>query len=149
MNHLKTDFSSFADFLKDALGKRLNSEADSFIEMMAEDCIMEFPFAPANGVQAIHGRENLANYLGEASKLLTVTSFSRPTVHATGDPDVVILEFTCNGKALQTDKPYNQRYISVITLKDGEIVHYSDYWNPIVVMEALGALDNLKATESE
>ncbi len=37
-----------------------------------------------------------------------------------------------------TGKPYLQNYISVIETKDGKIVHYKDYWNPLVVLAALG-----------
>jgi hypothetical protein len=36
-----------------------------------------------------------------------------------------------NGKTLYQD------YISVIAIRDGHIVHYRDYWNPLVVLEAV------------
>ena len=58
-------------------------------------------------------------------------------IHPT--PDGFVLETSCEGVATHTGKPYNQQYISVITLRDGHIVHYRDYWNPLVVLEAMGA----------
>jgi ketosteroid isomerase-like protein len=40
-----------------------------------------------------------------------------------------------------TGAPYNQLYISVVTLRDGRIAHYRDYWNPLVVLTALGGTE--------
>jgi len=51
---------------------------------------------------------------------------------------VVILEFDGSGRALATGRAYEQRYISVITLRAGYIQHHRDYWNPLVVTAALG-----------
>ena len=57
-------------------------------------------------------------------------------VHAAGE--TVIFEFSCAGAGAKTGEPYNQSYISVVTLRDGRIARYRDYWNPLVVVQALG-----------
>ncbi|MBU6955963.1 nuclear transport factor 2 family protein, partial [Hahella sp. HN01] len=36
------------------------------------------------------------------------------------------------------------RYISVITVRDGMIERYVDYWNPLVALDALGNLAPLQ-----
>jgi ketosteroid isomerase-like protein len=33
------------------------------------------------------------------------------------------------------------RYVGVVTLRDGKIINYRDYWNPLVAAAALGGLD--------
>jgi ketosteroid isomerase-like protein len=38
-----------------------------------------------------------------------------------------------------TGKPYNQRYISVIETREGRIVKYRDYWNPLILLRAMNA----------
>ncbi len=38
---------------------------------------------------------------------------------------------------LTTGKPYHQRYISVVQMKDGKIFRFRDYWNPLIVLEAM------------
>ncbi|MEU7973050.1 hypothetical protein AB0B48_13490 [Micromonospora sp. NPDC049089] len=30
------------------------------------------------------------------------------------------------------------RYIAVLTIRDGRLVHYRDYWDPIAAQELLG-----------
>lgn len=50
----------------------------------------------------------------------------------------MIAEFQCDGHVVETGLPYRQSYISVIETRDGRIVRYKDYWNPLVVKEAFG-----------
>lgn len=42
------------------------------------------------------------------------------------------------GHVIETGLPYRQSYISVIETRDGRIVRYKDYWNPLVVKRPLG-----------
>jgi uncharacterized protein len=37
-----------------------------------------------------------------------------------------------------TSTSYGNRYISVLILRDREVVHWRDYLNPIAVFDALG-----------
>lgn len=57
-------------------------------------------------------------------------------VHSSGE--TVVFEFSCTGQGVHTGAPYNQDYISVATLQEGRITRYRDYWNPLVVLTALG-----------
>ncbi|WP_218001835.1 nuclear transport factor 2 family protein [Microtetraspora malaysiensis] len=59
-------------------------------------------------------------------------------IHETVDPTLVIAELKSEGVALETGRPYNQTYISVVETVDGKISRYVDYWNPLIAMEALG-----------
>ncbi|TYC52976.1 hypothetical protein FMN50_15435 [Rhodobacterales bacterium] len=53
----------------------------------------------------------------------------------------VVFEFSCQGQGIETGKPYDQDYISVVTLRDGRVCHYRDYWNPLVALHALGGAE--------
>jgi len=54
-------------------------------------------------------------------------------VHETADPDVVIGEFAASGLVVATGEPYTARYIAVLTITDGRIRRYRDYWNPLAL----------------
>lgn len=129
--------------LRSGLGDLLAPSAGSFLEMMTEDCIMEFPYAPPGGVRRLNGRTALAEYLSGLGGILEIESITDLIVHRTQDPGVVLLEFSCIGRGIKTGEPYNQRYISVITLRDGHIVRYLDYWNPLVAMQVIGGVEAL------
>lgn len=130
---------AFSTMIAQALGSSLTITTDSFAEMFTEDGVMEFPFAPPSIPDVLKGRSGIANHLEWLPELLTIDSFSEPQVYRSEDGKTVILEFDCIGRATATGKPYNQRYISVITMHNGRIKRYRDYWNPLV---ALSIMDN-------
>lgn len=122
--------------LKEALGDRLDPSVTNFIDMMAEDFVMEFPYARPGMQSRIEGRTAVVTYLMTVGEGLSVDSFDNVVVHETGDPEVVIVEFEAHGRALKVGEPYDQSYISVIRTRGGRMVHYRDYWNPLQGLKA-------------
>lgn len=127
---------TFVSVLKDALGHRIDPAAGNFIEMMAEDFVMEFPYARPGMQPRIEGREAVVAYLMTVAGSVAVDTVGNVVVHETGDPEVVIVEFEAHGRALKVDEPYRQRYISVIRARGGRMTHYKDYWDPIQGLKA-------------
>ncbi|MDB5613170.1 MAG: phenazine biosynthesis family protein [Devosia sp.] len=128
----------FRALLRTTLGDNLVATANSFVEMMAEDGVMEFPYVTANEPIQLRGREAVRQHLASLAGLIDIESFHDLVVHRSQTPGVFILQMNCTGTAVTTGLPYNQRYISVITVAGGYIVSYLDYWNPLVLTEALG-----------
>lgn len=131
-------FAAFADLLRLALGERVDPAAETFLDMVAEEVVMEFPYAPPGVVRRLTGRAALARHLDHLVGVIVIDRFSAPLVHETRDPGIVVVEFGCTGHGVVTGEPYDQRYISVVTVRGGRIVHYRDYWNPLVVLRAIG-----------
>ena len=128
-------FDNFSDLLRAALGGRLAS-ADSLLGLFTDDVIFEFPYAPDGLPQRLEGVAAVAAHLERLGPLLTFGPMELRSVYTVGEK--VIFEFSCAGEGVHTAAPYNQLYISVVTVRDGRIAHYRDYWNPLVVLEALG-----------
>lgn len=128
-------FDHFSDLLRAALGERLHP-ADSLLGLFTEDVIFEFPYAPDGLPKRLDGIAALAAHLERLGPLLSFGTMRLGDVHTAGE--TVIFEFSCTGKGTKTGKPYNQNYISVVTLREGRIARYKDYWNPLVVLQALG-----------
>ncbi len=142
-------FSSFSGLLRAALGDLLAPEAGTFLDMVADNIVMEFPYAPPGGVPRVEGKAALAEYLPGAASLITIESMSQPVVHRAQDSNIAILEFTCAGHGTETGITYDQTYISVVTLADGYITHYRDYWNPLILLRAMGGDDAIAAALKE
>ena len=132
------DLPAFSAMISRALGDLLAPGADGFAAMMAEDGVMEFPFAPPGLPARLEGRDAIAAHLAGLPALLSIESLSEPEVHLGRDGETAVLEFDCRGRAVATGRPYEQRYVSVITVRDGRIARYRDYWNPLVVLDSLG-----------
>lgn len=127
---------ALSKMLRKVLGERLDPGAETFVEMFAEDGVLEFPFAIPEACR-IHGREAIACHLEANARRIEFLDVGDVRVHGTGDPEVVIVDFAGFGRAVETGLPFEQRYVSVIQMRGGRIVHYVDYWNPIAILRAM------------
>lgn len=135
---------SFGAMLRNALGDAVISEAgENFLEMCAEDIVFQFPFAPDGAVRELRGREVLAAYLPKAGRLINFESMSPAITHRYDDGETFVLEFSCKGAGAAGR--YDQTYISVIEVRNGRITQYRDYWNPLVLLNAVGGIDHLRS----
>ncbi|MEH3123546.1 MAG: nuclear transport factor 2 family protein [Sphingomonas phyllosphaerae] len=123
--------------MRDALGGRIDPDANGFVEMMADDGVMEFPYAPAGMPTKLEGRAAIAAHLERIGGMIVFDRMGTAIVHPSTDPDLVVIEFEGFGRGVATGEPYDQRYISVIRTVGGRITHYRDYWNPLVVLRAV------------
>jgi ketosteroid isomerase-like protein len=133
---MSDDIQTFSAMLRRALGSRIDTDAASFTDMMAEHAVMEFPYALPGLPTRLDGRDAVARHLERAAGLIAFDRIGEPTVHPSTDPNLVIIEFEGFGQGVETGEPYDQRYISVIRTEGGHIVHYREYWNPIAVLRA-------------
>ncbi|MDV3249845.1 nuclear transport factor 2 family protein [Devosia sp. BK] len=127
-------FQSFSAMLRYALADRVDQNAPTYIDMVADDVVMEFPYALPDMVKRVDGKEALRAYLKNVGDMITIDALDNVAVLRTEDPDVTIVEFEGVGTVKASGKPYEQRYISVIRTRQGKIVHYKDYWNPVALM---------------
>jgi ketosteroid isomerase-like protein len=127
---------SFSTMLRKALGDRIDADVNTFVEMMADDGVMEFPYSPPGFPTRLNGRAAVARHLQGLGDIIAFDRMGEPTIHPSTDPDVVIIEFEGFGRGVATGEPYDQSYVSVIRTGGGRIVHYRDYWNPLVVLRA-------------
>lgn len=134
---------SFSALLRDALGDRLTLDSGSFVEMFHPDGVMEFPFAFGDLPRRVVGRDALTRHLSSLAERITFERMGKASVLETSDPDTVVLEFEGFGRGVETDEPYEQRYVSIIRTEGGHIVHYKDYWNPLAVLRALNGSEAL------
>ncbi|MFI2639503.1 nuclear transport factor 2 family protein [Streptomyces sp. NPDC018610] len=107
----------------------LDRSADDLAGLYAADAVHEFPFA-FPGVPARHrGREEVrAGY-----RALWGASPARPerideiAVHATADPEVIVVEQTVTGTLVTTGRPFAVPGLLVLRVRDGLLVHVRDY----------------------
>lgn len=141
---------SFGAMLRVALGNSIAVTAGTdFLSMCAEDIVFQFPYAPSGAVVEVQGKPRLAAYLAKVGALITFDAMEMPVMHASKDGETYILEFSCKGHVAATGIIYDQSYISVIRVRDGKILQYRDYWNPLILLEAVGGIDALTADFQE
>ncbi|PRX96602.1 nuclear transport factor 2 family protein [Allonocardiopsis opalescens] len=128
------------ELVEHALGLLLAKDMRGFARLWAQDGVIEFPFAPPGYPERVEGRAAIEEYLRGYPGILDVREIAEQAVHQSVDPEVVIAEIETAGLVVATGRPYRMRYIAVITVRDGEIWRYRDYWNPLAAAEAMGGV---------
>ncbi|WP_156464117.1 nuclear transport factor 2 family protein [Devosia sp. Leaf420] len=97
-------FQSFSAMLRYALADRVDQNAPTYIDMVADDVVMEFPYALPDMVKRVDGKEALRAYLKNVGDMITIDALDNVAVLRTEDPDVTIVEFEGVGTVKATSK---------------------------------------------
>ena len=100
------------------------------MRLCAEDAVFEFPFAPEGRPGRIVGRAALRDYMRAYPGQVASPSISSLLVHSTSDPEVIVVEMALRGIHRASNTVRESLFIAVVTIKDGLITGYRDYWNP-------------------
>ena len=116
--------------------KGLKGEVDGehFWDAVAEDAVFEFLYHFPGFPNKINGRKKYMEWFSGYS--MELKSADSLVVHKSTVPGVIILEYAVHGVA-PTQKPYNNRFCSIITIKDRKIVYWRDYMDALAVTLAL------------
>ncbi|WP_328344131.1 nuclear transport factor 2 family protein [Micromonospora sp. NBC_00421] len=126
-------------------GRDLDIEA--FVEVMAPDGYIEWPYRPPGVPARVRGRAEIRRHLaGVAGALVRFDEYRDVVVHETTDPEVIIVEYEAHGVLTATAEPFHQQVIAVFRVKNGQVVSYRDYINPLPLMEALASLGGTRRT---
>lgn len=113
----------------------LDKDMVGFIGLFTDDAVMEFPFAPSGYPNRLDGHAAVHEYLIGYPDWLDIRRIKDSTVHQTHDPQIIIAEFSAEGVVVASGKPYEARYITVLTVRDGRITHFRDYWSPLTLFD--------------
>jgi len=124
--------------LQQGLDLFLSKDMKAWTDLCAEDVVAEFPFAPEGTPSVLEGRAAFYEYLRGYPETIDVHEIPTTTIYTTGDPDVVVMEWSVAGTVRKTGNPYDMRYATFVTFSGGKIASYREYWNPRVFLAALG-----------
>jgi len=112
----------------------LTGEVDGghFWEAVAEDAVFEFLYNFPGFPNKIEGRAAYMDWFSGYGNILL--SADHLKVHKSREPGVIILEYQVHGVVSSTGSPYDNRFCSVITIKNRRIVHWRDYMDSLAVM---------------
>ncbi|QDL10457.1 nuclear transport factor 2 family protein [Brasilonema octagenarum UFV-E1] len=136
--------STAAEVFADSLAL-ITKDIQAWVELFAENAVVEFPYASALGSpQRLEGKPAIYNYMKDALAQMQNLVFTNIRAYPTSNPNVLFAEV--HGKAIivATGRHYQQDYVMRLETKDGKIIHYREYWNPVPVLDAFGSTQNLR-----
>jgi uncharacterized protein len=133
-------------FLRAAVSPDPGDMADCY----APSVVIEMPFAIAPLIpdRVETTREELRARLRAGAASRRYKRLGGVVIHETTDPQVVIMEYELHGEFTETAEPFSLRFLMVLTVRDGQIVHSRDYSNPIAGARVIGRLPELIAALS-
>lgn len=109
----------------------VKNDFEAWAGLFAQDAVMEFPYAPEGAPRRVEGRAAIAAYMRPFPEHMEVRELTDLVIHTTGDPRTAVVEFGSAGRAVATDEPFAMSYVVILTVENGLITRYRDYWNPL------------------
>jgi uncharacterized protein len=126
-----------AQVLKRAMDLFLAKDMKGWSELCDENAVVELPFSPDPAGRKIVGRAAIYAYLKDYPKAIDIKSLPTLKIHATEDPQVAIAEWSVSGRVISNGNPYELSYATVVTVRNGLIVNYREYFNPQAFLAAM------------
>jgi len=125
-------------------------EGVEFADLFAEDGVLAYPFGLPGHPAELRGRDAIRAFFADRGRAreMFVMDGVEALIRETDDPEVVVAEISHHGWSKAADAPYRHLALGVIRVRDGQIVRYDDYMDPIALARLLGQTGELAAALS-
>ncbi|MDT0484700.1 MULTISPECIES: nuclear transport factor 2 family protein [Streptomyces] len=124
-----------ADLYRHGLKLLLDKDIAAWMDLWDDNGVFEFPFAPDAWPKRLEGKAAIADYMRGYPDHIDLHDFPYVEIHQTTVAQTIVVEMRAVGRLVETGSPYDMTYIAVVTVEDGRITRYRDYWNPLVVLQ--------------
>lgn len=102
--------------------------------LLADDCVIETPFAPPGAPRRIEGRDAFAAWATRRREALRghirFTAVRDVVVHETADPEVAVVEYTVEAIREADGLRAAAPFVVVVGARDGHVVLWREYQDP-------------------
>jgi uncharacterized protein len=126
----------YFDLVRRALGEMV--EGEHFFDVVARDVIYEVRY-DLGWPRVINGRTDLMAAFNAYCASIKLQSADRLITHRSDDGRVVVIEYEVHGIIVATRVKYNNRFCSVIEIRNRKIAHWRDYMDSLAASNALAA----------
>jgi ketosteroid isomerase-like protein len=114
------------------------AEGEDYFDMLGDNVVLENVISVPGYPRRVEGRQNVIDLYGDYDGFMTVRSADNLRVYRDADASVVVLEYEVHGESTQTGRPYNNRFVSIVTVKDNKVTAWRDYLDPIAIFDSIG-----------
>jgi ketosteroid isomerase-like protein len=113
-------------------------EGDDYFDLLTDDVVFDYVISVPGYPRRVQGRRSIINLYSGYDDYMRVHSADNLRIYRDPEASVAVLEYEVHGESVQTGRPYNNRFVSIITVQNHKVVHWRDYLDPIAVFEATG-----------
>ncbi len=115
--------------LVDALGPRLAPGVGDYLDLFAEDGVLETPYGPPRDTSRVAGREDLASFVESLRGYVVLSDMRLQTCHL-GDDGYTFLEYGGTVHQPQRGITFAQQYVAVVRTERGRVTVFREYTDP-------------------
>jgi ketosteroid isomerase-like protein len=114
------------------------ASGEDYFDLLADDVVFEYVISVPGYPRRVKGRKKVLDLYSDYDDYMTVHTADNLRVYRDSEASTIVLEYEVHGKSVQTGRPYNNRFVSIVTVKDNKVTHWRDYLDPIAVFDASG-----------
>jgi ketosteroid isomerase-like protein len=113
-------------------------DVDTVETLLHPEVEFELPYTLPGTPQVLSGKPTVAEFLHAAPEQMGPLGFHTLEISTLEDPNELVAEYRSDAVVHGTNKPDRNRYITRISIGDGQIRRFKEFSNPLVLMEAFG-----------
>jgi uncharacterized protein len=126
---------SIRNFLELLSQKRM----DEWLALWDEQGVQDMPYSPKGFPKRLEGKGAIAKHYSALPTSVGRMVFPDLVIYPTTEPNTFFAEYRGEIEIKATGKPYNNNYAALFKFRNGRIVLFREYYDPIVFAEAWGA----------
>jgi uncharacterized protein len=126
---------AYFNMARGALGDLV--DGDHFFDVVTDDTIYEVLFEFPGWPRVIRGRAELMTAFKGYGGNIALQSVDNLIVHKADEGRAVVIEYEVHGIIISTGVRYDNRFCSVIRIKNRKITHWRDYMDSLAAWNAL------------
>jgi ketosteroid isomerase-like protein len=114
------------------------ADGEDYFDLLADDVVVEYVISVPGYPRRVEGRQAVIDLYSGYDDYMTLRSADSLRVYRDPAASVAVLEYEVHGESAVAGRPYDNRFVSIITVKDGKVTHWRDYLDPVAVFDATG-----------
>jgi uncharacterized protein len=112
-------------------------DGEHYFDTIARNAIFEFRYDIAGWPKRVEGRDALMALYRGYGEGIVLHGGDGLVVHRCDDGRVVVIEYEVHGRVVGSGAAYENRFVSIVTVDNRQIVHWRDYMDSLSAMRAL------------
>jgi uncharacterized protein len=114
------------------------ADGEDYFDLLADDVVFEYVISVPGYPRRVKGRQAIIDLYSDYDSYMTVRSADHLHVYRDVEASVAVLEYEVHGESAQTGRPYNNHFVSIVTTRDGKVVRWRDYLDPVAIFDSAG-----------
>ena len=112
-------------------------DGEHYFDTIAKNATFEFRYDIAAWPKRVETRDALMTLYRGYGQSIVLHGADGLVVHHCDDGRVIVIEYEVHGRVVGSGAAYENRFVSIVTVENRQIVHWRDYMDSLSAMRAL------------